>query len=271
MIFLYRVIKTENPLGTEISQYIPTVLQIENDLDKIEEIEPELEEEEKEFAPEEDVFEEEFSVDDIIQKAIDDAEEIIMSARAVAAKITEEAKTESEREYIMASRKGEQDGYAEGLRRATVEAGKKLEDELTSFKARIEDEIYSIQDEKQKLLDLYLEDLKNVSLSIGEKIVQTSLKSSKDVIERMILVATEKMKKVSWAKIYIGNNPESQKIQGDAAFLKSVSRIADSVKIVVIDENEAGTCIIETPETIMDISVKTQLENIKEILNNARL
>lgn len=131
--------------------------------------------------------------------------------------------------------------------------------------------VKGLGEEKDKILEKYIDDLKNIALSIGEKIVQTSLKTSEDVIERMILAATEKLKKAAWAKIYIGSGREPLDIQGDAEFLHSLSKLADSVKVIMMDEEEKGTCIVELPDEIIDISVGAQLENIKEILNNARL
>ena len=36
-------------------------------------------------------------------------------------------------------------------------------------------------------------------------------------------------------------------------------------------QGEEGTCIIELPDEIIDASVGTQMENIKDILNNVRV
>ncbi len=271
------ILKPDNPFNREISLYVPKTINLDSNFAIIEEIidEIKIEEVEEEFIPEEDVFEEDLLATNTLQKAIADAEQIVADAREAATQIIlqaeEKCKVEAEKKYNESFAKGEEDGYAEGLRRATEDADKKITLELNNFMERLENEIYEISEEKEKLLEQYLDALKNISIAIGEKIVQTSLKSSKEVIERMILVATEKMKKVSWAKIYIGNSGEGIDISGDTEFLESISHIAESVKIVVIDESEPGTCIVETPDAIMDISVKTQLENIKEILNNARL
>lgn len=43
------------------------------------------------------------------------------------------------------------------------------------------------------------------------------------------------------------------------------------MKIIMMENSEEGTCIIELPDEIVDASVSTQLENIKDVLNNARL
>ena len=56
----------------------------------------------------------------------------------------------------------------------------------------------------------------------------------------------------------------------DTEFLEALSGLSDNIKIITMDNGEDGTCIIELPDEIIDASVGTQLENIKDILNNVR-
>ncbi len=206
--------------------------------------------------------------DDIIESALRAAEEIKDNARISAQDILESARQEGIKQGL---EEGFKQGYSDGIQKAEKEIDEKLRKECERLSAEVAVDIKSFSDEREKMLEYYIDDLKEIALAIGEKIVQTSLRSSAQVIERMIIKATEKMKKVGWAKIYIGGDGVGSEIQGDTEFLKSLSHLAHSVKIVIIDEDEPGTCIVETPEGILDISIKTQLENIKEILNNARL
>ena len=129
----------------------------------------------------------------------------------------------------------------------------------------------SVSIEKEKLLEQYVDDLRKISLAIAEKIVQTSLQSSSDIIKRMILAATDKITKKQWAKIYITKCSAGVSMEVDAEFLEALSRLSDNIKIVTMDNGEEGTCIIELPDEIIDASVGTQLENIKDILNNVRV
>ncbi len=208
------------------------------------------------------------SEDDIIQAAIIAAEEMAINAREKAQHIMEAARQEGEKQ---GKAEGFDAGYAEGMKKAENEMERRLNEERQLIASEVAADIKAFSDEREKMIEYYIDDLKEIALAIGEKIVQTSLRSSAEVVERMIIKATEKMKKVGWAKIYIGGSGVGSEIQGDTDFLKSLSHIANNVKIVIIDEDEPGTCIVETPEGILDISIKTQLENIKEILNNARL
>ena len=69
-----------------------------------------------------------------------------------------------------------------------------------------------------------------------------------------------------WKLGLIGRNGK-----GKTTFLNALSHLSDNVKIVTMDSDEEGICIIELPDEIIDASVSTQLENIKDILNNARV
>lgn len=202
---------------------------------------------------------------DLMQKTIEQIQDILSKAREEAAKIKEEAYEEG---YI----KGMEQGCTAGEKKAYEEHRVKLEETWEEVRNQVEIYAQEVQHVKEKILEEYLDDLKNIALAIGEKIIQTSLKSSGEVVKNMILSATGKLKKCAWAKIYIAEAPgEEKKIQGDAELLEELSRISENVKVIVMEEAAPGTCIIELPQEIMDISVGTQIENIKEILNNARV
>lgn len=202
--------------------------------------------------------------EEILGDALKQAEEILESARTVADQIRQEAFEEG-------SRNGEEAGYQEGVDKAYKEHQLILEEKNKMLEQEIADYVKDMEIEKQKVLEEYMDDLKNIALAIGEKIVQVSLRSSSEVIEKMILSATERLKKTAWAKIYVGKNGEQLQINGDSRLLQELSKLSDNVKIIVMDEEEPGTCIVELPDEIIDISVGTQLENIKEIMNNARI
>lgn len=201
---------------------------------------------------------------DILDESYAQAKTVVSAARLEARDILEEAK----RTGLEA---GEEEGYEKGIQKAREEYNLRFEAEVTKLQARIEEYVRDIEHVKEGLLEQYIDDLKSIALAIGEKIVQTSLKSSSDVVERMILSATARLKKTSWAKIYIGKGQDVLDIKGDTDFLRELGRLSDNVKIIMMEEEEAGTCIVELPGEVIDMSVGTQLENIKEILNNARL
>ena len=123
---------------------------------------------------------------------------------------------------------------------------------------------------KEKSLNKYLDELKDCAIAVGEKVIHISLKSSGDVIKRMILAETEKLKKTAWVKIYMERTDYETMMKGDADMISELSRLSDNVKFVVMNKDKSGRCIIEMPDQVVDVSVDTQLENIREVLENVR-
>ena len=218
--------------------------------------------EEEGFQPAE---EDEYSpVAEIIEKASNRAQEIVNQAREEAEKILADARET-----------GYQEGYEAGLQEGRAAAYEEHKTELDlhmkEFRETIKSTIESVTEEKNKILETYIDDLKRVTLTIAEKVIQTSLKSSGEIIKRMIVAAAGKLKKTQWVKIYVSQKDAGMMIQGDVGLLNELSHISGNIKIISMDHSEEGTCIIELPEEIIDVSVNTQIENIKGILNNARL
>ena len=201
--------------------------------------------------------------------------EIFEKASKRAEEIVRQAKEEAEKILTDARENGYQDGYEAGLQEGRTAAYEEHKEELDlrmkEFRETIKSTIESVTEEKNRILETYIDDLKRVTLTIAEKVIQTSLKSSGEIIKRMIVAAAGKLKKTQWVKIYVSQKDAGMMIQGDVGLLNELSHISGNIKIISMDHSEEGTCIIELPEEIIDVSVNTQIENIKGILNNARL
>lgn len=224
--------------------------------------------EEDEGAEEEDQQEQEEQEKRIASEA---AQEIVRKAEEQARQILADARDQADILRQKAFRDGHEEGCQEGYREAYEEQRKLLDEEIRHLQTNAADVIKSITIEKTKLLEQYIDDLKRISLAVAEKIIQTSLQSSGDIVKRMILAATDKITKKQWAKIYITKCNTSISMDVDTEFLDAMSKLSDNIKIVAMDNGEEGTCIIELPDEIIDASVSTQLENIKDILNNVRV
>ena len=209
-------------------------------------------------------------------KDISPEEALIEAAKLEAEKIINEAKLEKEiikeeiyqEVYKEAYEKGMKEGFKNGKNEAVAKMDLSYQEELISFKDKVETQIMDLEYQKQKLLDNYLDDLTNIAIAIGEKIVYASLKDTTEVVKRMILAASTTMKKTSWVKVYIGKSDSSINIKGDKEFLEQLSKITDQVKVIFLEEDD--TYIIESPDGIIDLSIKSQMEHIKDVLNKSR-
>ena len=118
-------------------------------------------------------------------------------------------------------------------------------------------------------MDDNVEELRDLAIAIAEKVVSVSLKSSSEVICRMIQTAIDKRKRREWAHIYIAECDAKHLSKVPASLMNALSALSDRVRIIPMADDEAGTCIIETPDEIVDASAATQMNNIRTLLSDA--
>lgn len=204
-----------------------------------------------------------------------EARQLMLKSKELAEEILKEAREKAEEVKENASKDGYQSGYKDGFKagadQAVEEHGKAMGKQLEQFRQDMDKALASVDEAKEQCIRTYLEELKDCSVAVAEKVIHISLKSSGEVIKRMITAETEKLKKTAWVKIYMERADYEMMLEADADIIGELSRLSDNIKFIVMDKENRGNCIIEMPEEIVDISVDTQLENIKEILQNIRI
>lgn len=213
--------------------------------------------------------------DEPLDEIGEEARLILEEARKEAEALLADARKQAEEEFEAAReagyRAGYSTGYEESRRRAEGECRMEYEKQLTAFQEDMKTALQSVEKAKERCLKNYLDELKDCAIAIGEKVIQISLRSSGEVIRQMIISATEKLKKTAWVKIYINKSDYDMMMEADADIIDELSHLSDNIKFIVMDKEENGSCIIEMPEEIVDVSVNTQIENIKDILENVRV
>lgn len=200
----------------------------------------------------------------MLEDARQEAAQMLADARQEAQKILEDAREEGYRE-------GYERGNEEGRSAAVALYRKDYDRQLLIFREDMQNALKAVETAKEKCLYTYLDELKDCAIAIGEKVIQISLKSSGEVIRQMIISATEKLKKTAWVKIYIDKCDYDMMMEADADIIDELSHLSDNIKFIVMDKEDTGSCIIEMPEEIVDVSVSTQIENIRDILENVRV
>ena len=199
------------------------------------------------------------------------ADELIRNARAQAERIIEEAKQAAEAEvariHQQASEEGYNQGYVEGQRKGEEEASaatRKAAQESVEAVRRFLTQANNMRDEK---IDKLSGELLDVAVAVAEKVIHVSLKSSEEIIKRMIIAATEKMKRREWVQIYVADCDVKGVAQSDPSLTAALSSLSDHIKIVPMRDADTGTCIVEMPDEIIDASASTQLENIRSVIH----
>lgn len=192
------------------------------------------------------------------------AAEILENARAEAEKIKEEARQEG-------FSQGKEEGWQEGMAETAAELERTLEKQKQTVWHELSEALEEIGQAKKRCLQNYLDQLKDCAFAVAEKVIHTSLETSGDIIKRMIVFETEKLKKTAWLKIYIEKMDYDMMMETDADLVAELSKVSDNIKFIVMEKEQRGSCIIETPEEILDIGVETQMDNIREIAGMARM
>ncbi len=209
--------------------------------------------------------------DRMIKEAYEQIETMKLDIRSELEKQFEIEKREQlEKNREEGFQQGYQDGLEKGITQGVMDgiqqANEQKKQEAEIFAEKIQKSLEDFQIQKEKLLKKNLPQLTELSLAVAEKIVRISLKSSSDVILKMIEVAAENVKKARWAKVYISERDREIVTNAEEELLEALSGISEDIKVVIMEEEPEGTCIIETEDKIIDAGAFQQLSNIENIV-----
>ena len=200
------------------------------------------------------------------------ADLILADARREAEELLEQARQDAEREseavLARARENGYQDGYVQGMAQAAAEAAQLREKQAAALEEEVHRFLQQAGAELDRQMDRSVADLRDLAMAVAEKVVCISLKSSGDVIARMIQTAIDKRKRKEWVHIYIAECDARKMSQIPASLSSALTALSDRVRIIPMADDESGTCIIEMPDEIVDASAATQLNNLRTILSD---
>lgn len=195
----------------------------------------------------------------ILAQAKRQGEEMLADYRRQAAEEAQRLKEEAREE-------GFRQGYSDGLVKAQAESRAKLDEQLQQQAGQVKEFLERADRAREELLDQAQDGLCDLSIAVAEKVIHVSLKSSREVILRMVQMATERLRRREWVRIYIGGCDSRELAQIAPELTASLAGLSDHIKLIPMADDESGTCIIEMPDEIIDASASTQLDNLKDIL-----
>ena len=224
------------------------------------------EEQESEIVPEESPQEKE------LKYARLQAEAIIRDARKEAEAYQEEARKAVEQEIEelrdQARQDGYNSGYAQGMDDALKEGRRQIDAQSKEQIESVERFLEEAAHARDRIFDDCREDMKDLALTIAEKVIRVSLKNSSDILLRMVDAATDTHKRCEWARIYVADSDLEGKAFTVPELTEQLGHVAERIRVIPMADDEPGTCIVELPDVILDASVSTQLGSIKELLSD---
>lgn len=200
------------------------------------------------------------------------AEAIIAEARATASEILAGVEAQAADELEMLRSGARDEGYRAGYARGMMDAVEQSKEEQEAYQKEIADEvkafIQAASGSRDRMIDETTEELRDLAIAVAEKVVRVSLKTSSEVIIRMIQSATDRMKRREWVHIYISGCDSKSMVEISPALSTTLSALSEHIRIIPMQDDEIGTCIIETPEEIIDASLSTQISNIRNLVSD---
>ena len=209
-----------------------------------------------------------------LQYAQVQADQMLLEAKRQAEKNLGDARQEAQRHaemlYEDARRNGWETGHAEGVsqgsaqaleenRRVCEEKIKALSEEVAQFLERANAAL-------DRQMDENIGELRELAIAVAEKVIAVSLRSSSEVIGRMIQAAVDKRKRREWVRIHIAECDAKRMARLSPALTAALASLSSQVRIIPMADDEPGTCIIEMPDEIIDASAATQIHNIRSML-----
>jgi len=145
-----------------------------------------------------------------------------------------------------------QEGYKAGIEKAQEEIGQ-LKTALSGFLTS-----------KQEVFEYIAPDILEMSVDIARKIVKKEIEQNPQIILETIMDVLKGISKEE-SSIRLKINPtQVELVKGNISDIISDIGIESKVRIVSDDTIELGSCIVEATNGIVDATINTQLEIIKE-------
>lgn len=154
-------------------------------------------------------------------------------------------------------------GYSEGNEKSKATAEKYLSAaaELVS-QATAQKEAYYIS-HKDELIE--------TACFLAEKLIATKLSEDKSIIANIAANAAKDFRNSERVKISLAAADISAEATADIDYLKSLIKGIPDIEIEILENAKTGTVVLDNGSEIIDASVPTQLDFLKEIMENSRI
>lgn len=199
----------------------------------------------------------------VVQSGAANAERMIADAKEKTRAVFAAADEECARLKELSRKEGFEVGFEAGKKEAMekcekyLEAAAKLLAEINAKK-----DAYYISNEYEMCQTV---------MDMVKKITLAELKTDPEVIDRICRNAAKNFRNSDYLKISVSQGEASVKLITDAEYVKSLIPFIPEIEIEELDAADAplGTVVLDNGSEIIDASVPTQLEFLREIMKNS--
>lgn len=208
------------------------------------------------------------------KKMDEDYESIIAAGKNSADKMIEDAKSKTKAVFAAAAEecarlkeRSEKEGFEAGFEAGKMEALKKCEKYLDTAGTLLSE----INSRKETYYISHEYELCETVLDMVRKITLSEIKTDPEVIDRIAANAAKSFRNSDYVKISVAEGEASRKFVTDKEFVKSLIPFIPEIEVEELDPLDAppGTVVLDNGSEIIDASIPTQLEFLKEIMKNS--
>lgn len=188
------------------------------------------------------------------------ADELIEQAKAKTKAVLEAAEKEGER----LKEQSRQDGYKSGFEEGKAESLAQCEKYLDAA-ARFLSEINS---RKEAYYITHEYEMTQTVMAMVEKITMSEIKTDPLVIDNIVANAARNFRNSDYLKISLCSGEASRQLICDKEYVKSIIPFIPELEVEELSPEDApeGTIVLDNGSEILDASIPTQLDFLREIL-----
>lgn len=195
--------------------------------------------------------------------------EVLRKAQSECDMLRRDADAAVKAAFEKATKDGEE--IKESARKSGYAAGK--EEALTKCRRFVDAAAKLLSDINVKKDAYFLsneEELRETVFVIAEKIVRTEIKTNPKAIASIIEDAAKNFRNSDYVKISLADGEITETFKSDRKLINKIMPFISDIELEFLSEADEGTVIIDDDSEIVDASVPTQLDFLKEILKNTR-
>jgi len=194
-----------------------------------------------------------------------EAEQLLVSARAEAAELIEDAQIQAEALREAAWQEGHHEGKVAARRAAEAEVHAEWEERKAALRAEMELIGTQIAEARERLWQRQESEMVALSLAIARKVVKTEVQQNPDVIRQVIANAIRRVtdKESLRIRVSIADSFAVKEMRED------LLEVIDGLRhLEIIDDRRVtdGGCVIETNAGTIDAIMETQLGEVASAL-----
>ena len=197
-----------------------------------------------------------------LKRAESEKQDILMNASVQAQAMISQANNDAERIKQEAKNSGFAQGFQEGKRA--------IEEELSGQLNAVKKLLEQLNSEREALYINNENDLIDTAYDMTRKITMSEIKADKDIIFNIVKQACKNFRNSDYVKISLAKCDFDESVITDQKWLKKIAGNIPEVEIELLPDAQTGTVLLDNDEEIVDASVPTQLDFLKEVLNASK-